>query len=162
MINMIVAMDKNNAIGKNNELLAHIKPDLQYYKRTTSSHIIVMGYNTYLSLPVRPMPNRINIVLTSKDINLDGAVVVHSIDELFLKLKEIGESKEVFICGGASIYKQMMPYADKLYITHIFHEFEADTFFPEIGEEWEIESVNADKENINHKYPHIFAIYKRK
>ena len=110
MINIIVAVDKNLGIGKDNKLLAHIKSDLEYFKRTTNGHIIVMGYNTYLSLPKKPLPNRLNIVLTKKDIKLEGAIVVHSIDELFNKLKEFGEDREVFICGGESIYKQMMPY----------------------------------------------------
>ena len=97
MINIIVAVDKNLGIGKNNKLLAHIKSDLEYFKRTTNGHIIVMGYNTYLSLPKKPLPNRLNIVLTKKDINLEGSIVVHSIDELFNKLKKFGEDREVFI-----------------------------------------------------------------
>lgn len=162
MINIIVAVDKNLGIGKNNKLLAHIKSDLEYFKRTTNGHIIVMGYNTYLSLPKKPLPNRLNIVITKKNIKLEGSVVVHSIDELFNKLKELGEDREIFICGGESIYKQMMPYCDKLYITHVFDNFEADTFYPEISDEWEVESINSTKENLLHKYPHVFAVYKRK
>lgn len=156
MISLIVAMDKNNGIGNNNKLLAHISEDLKYFKRVTDGNTIVMGYNTYMSLPKRPLPNRRNVVLTSKNIELEGAIVVNSIEEL---LKLLNTEEETFICGGASIYNQMLPYADKLYITHIFDEFEADTFFPEITDEWEISESICHKENINHKHPHIFTIY---
>lgn len=162
MINIIVAVDKNFGIGKENKLLAHIKSDLEYFKKTTNGQIVVMGYNTYLSLPKRPLPNRLNIVLTRKDIELEGSIVIHSIEELFIKLKELGEDKEVFICGGESIYKQMIPYADKLYITHVFDSFDADTFFPEISDEWELEGIQSTKENLLYKHPHVFAVYKHK
>jgi dihydrofolate reductase len=159
MISLIVAMDKNNGIGNKNKLLAHISEDLRYFKKTTDGSTIVMGYNTYMSLPKRPLPNRRNIVLTSKDIELEGAIVVNSIDEL---LKLLNPEEETFVCGGASIYRQMLPYADKLYITHIFHKFESDTFFPEVTNEWEVSESICHKENINHKYPHIFTIYTKK
>ena len=130
MISMIVAMDKKRGIGKNNGLLAHIKPDLEYFKRVTEGHTIIMGYNTYLSLPIRPLPNRKNIVITRKDIKIDGTIILHSIDDT-LKWIEKSNEKEIFICGGGRIYQQFMPYADKLYITHIFHSFDADKFFPQ-------------------------------
>lgn len=159
MISLIVAMDKNNGIGNKNKLLAHISEDLKYFKRVTDGHTIVMGYNTYMSLPKRPLPNRRNIVLTTKDIKLEGALVVNSIEDL---LKLLNTEDETFICGGASIYEQMLPYADKLYITHIFAEFEADTYFPGITEKWEISESICHKENINHKYPHVFTIYTKK
>lgn len=156
MISLIVAMDKNNGIGNKNNLLAHISCDLKYFKKTTDGHAIVMGYNTYMSLPKRPLPNRKNIVLTRKNIKLEGATVVNSIEEL---LKSLNPKEETFICGGDSIYKQMLTHADKLYITHIFSEFEADTYFPQIPEEWEITQSICQKENINHKYPHVFTVY---
>ncbi len=156
MISLIVAIDKNRGIGNNNKLLAYIPEDLKYFKRVTNGHTIVMGYKTYMSLPVRPLPNRKNIVLTRKNIELPGAIVIHSIDEL---LKELNSDEEVFICGGASIYEQMLPHATKLYVTHIFDEFQADTFFPEITDEWHISESICSKENINHKYPHVWTIY---
>lgn len=159
MISLIAAIDKNRGIGNKNNLLAHISEDLKYFKRVTDGHTIVMGYNTYMSLPIRPLPNRKNIVLTTKNIDLPGATVIHSLDELF---NEITLEEEAFICGGASIYEQLLPFADKLYITHIFEEFEADTFFPEITDNWEITKSICRKENINHKHPHIWAIYTKK
>lgn len=159
MISLIVAMDKHRGIGKENKLLAHISEDLKYFKKVTNNHTIVMGYNTYMSLPKRPLPNRTNIVLTTKDVSLPDAVVVHSIDEL---LKLLNTNEETFICGGASIYTQLLPYADKLYITHIFDEFDADTYFPEITDEWEISESFCLKENIMHKHPHVFTTYTKK
>ena len=161
MINMIVAVDKKWGIGKDNDLLAHIKPDLKYFKEVTKDNIVVMGYNTYLSLPIRPLPNRTNIVLTRKNIELEDTYVVNSIDKLYELLEEIKGDKDVFICGGASIYEQFLPLSEKLYITHIFHEFDADVFFPKLDEEWEIEKSTCNRENIDHKYPHVFTIYKR-
>lgn len=159
MISIIVAIDKNNGIGKNNELLTYIKEDLQYFKKTTNYHIVVMGYNTWLSLPKKPLPGRVNVVLAEKGTKIDTVIVVNNIDELlnFISLCD----DEVFIIGGASIYKQMIQYADKLYVTHIFENFNADVFFPEIDNTWKITNVIADKININHEHPHIFTIYEK-
>lgn len=162
MISMIVAIDQNRGIGKENELLAHIKPDLQYFKKTTEGKVVVMGYNTYESLPIKPLPKRVNVVLTTKNIEIEGVVVLHSIEELLQWAKTQAQHEEIFIIGGASVYEQMMPYAEKLYITHIFHTFDADTFFPAIQEDWEIESVSCKRENIEHHYPHVFTVYSKK
>jgi dihydrofolate reductase len=162
MVNMIVAVDRNLGIGCNSKLLAQIKPDMDYFKRVTTNSIVVMGYTTYMSIPKRPLPNRINIVLTTKKIELEGTIVVSSVEALLNVLEGFNKDKEVFVIGGGSVYKQLMPYAERLYITHVFESFDADTFFPEITDEWEVENVTADKENIFHKHPHVFAIYKRK
>lgn len=159
MLNIIVAVDKNNGIGKGIKLLAHISPDLKYFKNVTNGNVVIMGYNTYMSLPVRPLPNRINIVLTSKNIELPGAIVVNNVEDAILKGNEF--EKEIFVCGGASVYNQFIDIVDKLYVTHIFENFDADTFFPKISDEWSIENIFGNKENIGHKYPHVFAIYKK-
>lgn len=163
-MNIIVAIDKENGIGKDNGLLAHISPDLKYFKEKTLNSVVVMGYNTYMSLPKRPLPNRTNIVLTTKNIELAGAIVVNSIESLLDKIKELeSNGKEVFICGGAKVYNLMMPYVDKLYVTEIMHKFEADTFFPKIDlREWNLVSSISTEENLNHKYPHKFLTYTRK
>ncbi len=160
MISMIVAIDQKNGIGKNNGLLAHIKPDLLYFKSITEGHTNIMGYNTYMSLPIKPLPNRNNIVITRKQIKIEGVTVLHSIEEA-LKWIEQSDEEEVFICGGANIYEQFMPYADRLYITHIFHDFNAEVFFPSISKKWKIVSTKANRENIEHKYPHLFTIYEK-
>ncbi len=161
MINMIVAVDRKFGIGCNNKLLARIKPDMEYFKSVTANSVVVMGYTTYMSLPKRPLPNRTNIVLTSKNIELEGAVVVSSIEALLHTLESYKEENEIYVIGGASVYKQMMPYAEKLYITHVFDSFEADTFFPEVNDEWEVERVTAGKVNLLHEHPHVFVVYKR-
>ena len=162
MINMIVAVDKRLGIGCNNKLLASIKPDMEYFKKVTANSVVVMGYTTYMSLPKRPLPNRINIVLTSKKIEMQGAQVVSSIEALLEALEIYKNEKEIYILGGGTVYKQLMPFAERLYITHVFDSFEADTFFPEINDEWEVDSVTADKENLFHEHPHVFVVYKRK
>lgn len=161
MINLIVAMDKNRGIGRNNRLLAHIKPDLKYFKELTEGNVVVMGRKTYESLPIRPLPNRENIVLTRELVRYEGCKVAHSIKELFGFLDDM-KDRNVFIIGGGDIYKQLIYYADRIYVTHIFHEFYCDTYFPEIGKEWDIVSTIATRENVEHEYPHIFTIYERK
>ena len=160
MLNIIVAVDENMGIGKDNKLLAHISPDLKYFKRMTEGKTVVMGYNTYMSLPVRPLKNRKNIIITSKNIEIQGAIVMNSIEEV-LKYSQSNINEEIFIIGGASIYKQFLNHADKLYITHIFDKFEADTFFPSI-EDWKLKSAFGTHENLNHKHKHMFAMYQKK
>ncbi|HCC06643.1 MAG TPA: dihydrofolate reductase [Clostridiales bacterium] len=160
MINIIVAIDNHNGIGKDNKLLAYIKEDLQYFKNITKDNIVVMGRKTYESLPQKPLKDRENIILTRENLNFEGAVVYNNIEDV-LELARKTTKSDVFICGGQSIYEQFMPYADKLYITHIFHEFLADTFFPDIGDEWEIENVQATKESIKGEYSFVWVVYKR-
>lgn len=153
MINIVVAIDKNNGIGKDNQLLVHIKPDLKHFKELTINKTVVMGYNTYLSLPNKPLPNRKNIILTTKDILIDGCEVYNSIDDLLDDYK----NEDLYIIGGESIYKQFIDIADKLYITYINESFEADRFFPETNtNEWKINCIKATEENIQHEHPHIF------
>jgi len=162
MLNIIVAIDKKNGIGKDNDLLADIKPDMKHFVKTTKNSVVVMGYNTYLSLPGGPLKNRLNIVLTRKDIEIPGCAVMHSIDEFLGKMNDLAEGREVFVIGGASIYEQFMEHADRLHITHIFDTFEADTYFPVIDDSWALVSSTADRENIEHKHPHMFAVYEKK
>lgn len=160
MINIIAAVDENMGIGKDNKLLAHIEPDLRYFKKMTTGKIVVMGYNTYLSLPIKPLPNRTNVLITSKDIEIEGFIIFHSVEECKKWIDE--QNEEVFIIGGRSIYEQFLPYTDRLYLTHIFHKFDADTFFPDLSEDWQMVSAFGKSENFKHKYKHIFAVYERK
>jgi dihydrofolate reductase len=128
---MISAIAKNDrAIGKDNALLWHIPEDFKHFKELTEGHAIIMGENTFRSIG-KALPKRTNIVLTlSPDFAAPGTVVVHSIDEALTKAREV-EREEVFICGGASIYRQMIEYADRLYLTLVEGDFPADTFFPD-------------------------------
>jgi len=160
-LSIIVAIDENNAIGKNNQLLCHLPEDLKRFKKLTSGHTIVMGKRTYESLPIRPLKNRVNIVIT--DIlteKIDGCIMAYSIEDAIQKCDPFNEN---FIIGGASIYKQFMPFANKLYITKIHHNFEADCFFPEINtHEWELvmkEDFNLDEKNL---YEYSYLTYEKK
>jgi dihydrofolate reductase len=135
-ISIIVAVASNNGIGKNNRLLAHIPGDLPRFKKITTGHTVIMGKNTFLSLPGGPLRNRRNIVITDcHDDVFEGCVTVFSISEA---IEKCDRESENFVIGGASIYRQFLPYASKLYLTLIRKEFDADTFFPEIDiNDWE-------------------------
>ena len=137
---LIVAVDKNWAIGYKGDLLIRISADLKRFKELTTGNAVIMGYNTLLSLPGgRPLKNRTNFVLYPTDIEIEGATVIHGIDEAVDVAAEI-KDKDVFVIGGASVYNQLLPYCDTAYITKIDREFEADVFIPNLDElaEWYI------------------------
>lgn len=160
-ISIIVAVAKNNAIGKDNQLLWHLSEDLKRFKQLTTGHYIIMGKNTYFSLPRRPLPNRTHIVLTDvPGEQIDDCIMAYTIDEA---IEKMNPNEENFIIGGASIYKQFLPYANKLYITWVDEDFEADTFFPVLkNEEWNVVSKedfpNPDEKN---PYPYTYVVYQR-
>lgn len=130
LINIIVAIGENRAIGKNNRLLWHIPEDLQRFKKLTSGHPVIMGRKTFESIG-RPLPNRTNIVVThDKNFTAEGIIITHSLKEAIEKAKEYDQS-EIFIIGGGNIYEQAIPLADKLYLTIVHKKVEADTFFPD-------------------------------
>ena len=131
-MNFIVAVSKDFAIGYKNRLLFNLPSDLVYFKNQTMGKVVVMGERTYRSLPKRPLAGRTNIVL-SDNLNFDGegAIVVHSLDELFKKLDNY-DSENIFVCGGASIYNLLMDYCDKAYITFVNATKPADTFINDI------------------------------
>ncbi|MDP4183673.1 MAG: dihydrofolate reductase [Bacteroidota bacterium] len=134
-ISIIVAIARNAAIGKDNNLLFHLSNDLKRFKQITSGHPIIMGRKTLLSLPKWPLPNRTNIVITHHaEIPFPGCIVVPSVEEA---IKAVDNEAEAFVIGGESIYRQFYSFANKLYLTLVDQDFEADTFFPEIiFEEW--------------------------
>ncbi|HKL67621.1 MAG TPA: dihydrofolate reductase [Bacteroidales bacterium] len=141
MISIIVAVATNSAIGKNNELLWHIPGDLPRFKELTTGHCLIMGKRTWYSLPRRPLPDRTNIVLTDDPCEcIEGCISAYSVEDALSKCEE---GKDVFVIGGGSVYRQFMDIADKLYLTHVHKDFDADTFFPDIDpEEW----IEADRE----------------
>lgn len=134
-ISLIVALDSHNLIGKENHLPWHIPEDLSYFKETTMGHPIIMGKHTWLSLG-KPLDGRINVILThDTEFHIPGCITAHSIDSIINDFHDT----EIFVIGGASIFKQFLPLAQKLYITRINHQFEGDTFFPEVKwDEWEL------------------------
>lgn len=161
-MNLIVAISENNAIGKSGDLLCHLPNDLKYFKQLTTDATVVMGKNTFLSLPRRPLPNRRNIVLTRDTaFAYENTEVAHSIEELRLMLHE---QENVFIIGGGKVYEQFLPIVDKLYITHIHHSWEdADTFFPAINPAvWQCVSEEHHDIDERHAYAYTFAVYTKK
>lgn len=154
-LSIIVAVAENYAIGKNNDLLWHISDDLKRFKQITAGHTVIMGRNTWESLPFKPLPKRKNIVLTSnKSLQYEGAVMAHSYEEIF---NELIPDEESFIIGGGKIYKDLFTYADKLYITWVYKSFDADVYFPEINEnEWKIieksEIFHDEKSGLDYAY----------
>lgn len=162
MISIIVAIAENYAIGKNGDLLCHLPADLKHFKEITTGCTVLMGERTFFSLPKHPLPNRRNIVLTDvAGKTYEGAEAVYSLDELVAK---VSPEEEAFVIGGGMVYRQMMPRADKLYITHIHHSWEdADTFFPEIKEsEWKQIAAERHEADDKNPYAYTFAEYIRK
>ena len=160
-ISIIVAVAENNAIGKDNDLLWHISDDLKRFKKITSGHKIIMGKNTFLSLPVRPLPYRTSIVITDEPSdNYDGCIMAYSIEEAIVNCEK---DEECFIIGGGSIYRQFLPLADKLYLTKVKRAYEADIFFPAISEEeWELIEKEDHIDHQNNSLHFSFLTYIRK
>ena len=141
-MNLIVAVDKNWAIGYKNDLLVSIPDDMKYFREHTTGKVCIMGKNTLESFPGgRPLKNRVNIVIAlEKDYKVEGATVVYSIEEALEEAKKY-DTEDVYVIGGGSIYKQMLQYCDTAYITYVDHEYAADTFIPNLDQmtdEWQI------------------------
>ena len=159
-ISIIVAIDRNNAIGRNNRLLWRLSDDLKRFKKLTTGHTIIMGRNTYYSLPSGALPNRRHVVISNVPREIcPGCEMAHSIEEAIDLVK--GE-EECFVIGGGMVYEQFLPLSGKLYLTRVDAELEADTFFPEIDfSRWKqvhSEKVEADERN---EYPHTYTEYVR-
>jgi dihydrofolate reductase len=138
-LSLIVAASTNNAIGKNNQLLWHLPQDLKFFKNSTWGMVVVMGRKTFEAVN-KPLPGRINIVITTKnDWKAEGVWVAKDLEDALAQAKTTN-CKEIFIIGGGEIYKQTMPMADKIYMTRVHAQIEGDTFFPEIDETlWSLE-----------------------
>lgn len=135
----ILAADKNWGIGYNNHLLVSIPSDMKFFRQTTTGKVVVMGRKTLESFPNgMPLKNRTNVVLTAnQDYQVKDAVIVHSEDELMEELKKY-DADDIYVIGGESVYRMMLPYCDTVYVTKIDRAFQADTFFPNLDEmdEW--------------------------
>ncbi len=134
-ISIIVAVAGDNGIGNDNKLLCHIPGDLKRFKKITSGHTVIMGRNTFLSLPGGALKDRKNVVISDNaQDRFEGCVMVSSIAEA---MDHCDDDRETFIIGGASVYRQFMPYTTRLYLTRVNKSFDADTFFPDIKpDEW--------------------------
>ncbi|RYE13134.1 MAG: dihydrofolate reductase [Sphingobacteriales bacterium] len=158
-VNIIVAISQNNAIGNNNQLLWHLPKDLKHFKEKTTGHTVIMGRKTFDSVG-KPLPRRRNIVITRQDIAIDGCEVVGSIaDALDLCIDE----DEIFIVGGAEIYRQALDLTDRIYLTIVHQFFEGDTFFPELNmAEWEETSREDHQPDEKHAFPYSFITLQRR
>jgi dihydrofolate reductase len=155
MISMIWAMGRSREIGKNNRLPWHLPNDLKHFKEVTYGKTVIMGSKTFESLG-KALPGRRNIVITLEKIEAPGCELVYSIEEALEK------ADDAFIIGGASIYKQFLPYTNRLYITRIEHDFDADIFFPEFDlEEWKLIKREKGIKDEKNPYEYYFEVYER-
>ena len=156
---MIAAVAKNRAIGFENKLIYWLPNDLKRFKALTTGHTIIMGRNTFLSLPKGALPNRRNVVLSRSAKAFDGCDVYPSLEEA---LKHCTPDEDIYIIGGASVYKQALPLADRLCLTEIDDTpAEADTFFPPYNEGWKEESREDHPVDDRHDFPYSFVDYVR-
>ena len=157
-LSMIWAMGKNREIGKGIHLPWHIPEDFKYFKKTTLGKPVIMGLTTYKSLG-KPLPGRRNIVINFNRIVIPGCEVVCSIQEA---VDAVDEETEAFVIGGASIYKQFLPLVDKLFMTYIDHEFDADIFFPEFDlSKWKLVSEEKGTNDEKNPFDYYFRVYKK-
>lgn len=162
-MNLIAAVDKNWAIGLKNKLLVRIPEDQRFFRETTTGKVVVMGRKTLESFPGGlPLKNRTNIVLTrDRGYDAKGAIVVHSLEELLKKLEQY-PSQDIYIIGGESIYRQLLPYCDVAHITRIDYAYEADSWFPNLDErsEWQVTGESEEQTYFNLEY--YFYRYEKK
>lgn len=162
-MNIIAAVDKNWAIGNKNSLLVQIPRDQKLFREITTGKVIVMGRKTLESLPQKqPLENRTNIVLTTdKSYAVKGAIIVHSLEELLEELKKYHD-EDIYIVGGATVYRQMLPYCNVAHITKIDYAYEADAYFPNLDElsEWQISADSEEQTYFDLEY--VFLKYERR
>ena len=160
MITLIAAAAENNALGKDNDLLWHLPEDFKRFKQITSGHYIIMGRKTFESFP-KPLSNRTHIIITRQEEYLvEGCLVVHSLEEA---LEIAPQNEEVFIIGGAQIYEQALPFADKIDLTRVHIELNADAFFPEYNtSEWNLVFSEKHFKDEKHQYDFTFETYIKK
>ena len=159
---LIVAADRNWAIGKNNKLMWSIPADMKFFRETTQGNVVIMGRKTLESFPQgQPLKNRVNIVITrNPSYKVKDAVVVHSVEEAIEESRKY--DGDVFVIGGESIYRAMLPYCDTALVTRIDYAYEADTWFPNLDEdeEWELTAEGEEQTCFDLEY--TFTRYERK
>jgi len=164
-ISIIAALSKNKVIGRKNDLPWHLPDDMNYFMQTTKGHYVIMGRKNYDSIPekFRPLPNRTNLVITrQQDFKAPGCIVLSSIEKA-IETARNAEEQEVFIIGGAEVYKLGLPMANRLYLTEIEAEIDGDTFFPEFSAlDWKEISRKHHTKDGRHAYSFDFAVYERK
>lgn len=160
MITLIAAAAENNALGKDNQLVWHLPNDFKRFKQITSDHYIVMGRKTFESFP-KPLPNRTHVIITrQKNYKVANCFVVSSIEKA---LEICPKNEDVFIIGGAEIYKQSIDIADKIELTRVHATFEADVYFPEIdGKKWDLVFEEYHPKDEKHHFDFTFQTFLKK
>lgn len=160
MLTLIAAAGENNELGKNNDLVWHLPDDFKRFKKITSGHHIIMGRKTFDSFP-QPLPNRTHVVITRQEnFKKPGIIVVHSLERAIELTKD---DPQPFVIGGGEIYKIAMDVADKIELTRVHGEFEADAFFPEIDEsQWKLVAKEYHEKDEKHQYAFTYLTYERK
>lgn len=167
MISAITAVDLNNAIGYKNKLLTSLKEDMQFFKEITKDSIVIMGRKTWDSLPKKPLPNRVNIVVTHHPESMEGNAKFMTMDEVQVWLGKYGAktSNDIFIIGGETIYRKLLPYCERIYLTQIYNKFEeADAYFPKFIEtqKWEMKTMSNLKYDEASDLQFKFFVYDRR
>lgn len=161
-ITLVVAASENNAIGKDNQLLWHLPKDMRFFKNTTWAMPILMGRKTFESMGSRLLPGRLNIILTTQiGLKIEGATVVHSIQEA-ITVAEKENYNELMVIGGGQLYEMAMPIANKIWLTRVHTHIEGDTFFPSLGNDWEMKTVESHLVDEKHIYSFDFECWQRK
>lgn len=157
---LVVAMSENGVIGRENKLPWRLPEDLAYFKRVTLGHPILMGRRTYESIG-RPLPGRMNIVLTrQRDFEAPGCVVVHSLDEAWDTAKG---AREVSVIGGTALFRDTLPFADRIHLTEVLAQVDGDTFFPAFDRsQWQETEISRHPADARHSYPFRIAVLDRK
>ncbi|MAR40402.1 MAG: diacylglycerol kinase [Flavobacteriales bacterium] len=164
-VSLIVAVSANGVIGKDNDLTWHLPRDMKFFKDTTKGHHVIMGRKNFESIPhkFKPLPNRTNVIITRQsDYIAEDCIVVNSVEESIEVAKKNGD-EEPFIIGGGQIYKIALEnnLIERIYLTRIHHNFEGDTFFPNLAEDWKVitrEDCKADEKN---KYDYSFLVLEK-
>lgn len=158
-ISLILAMAKNRVIGNKNQLPWHLPADLKYFKATTLGKPIIMGRKTYDSIG-KPLPGRTNIILTQDPhFHAEGCSVVHTVDAA---LKAAGDVAEVMVIGGATLYKQFLPFAHRIYLTLIHQNFAGDTYFPELPtNDWQVHACQDFEPDEKNAYRYSFLVLEK-
>ena len=161
-MNLIVAVDKNWAIGAGNKPLVSIPQDMKFVRETKKGKVVAMGRKTLESFPGgQPLKNRVNIVMTTdKAYSTNGIVLVHSLEEMLCELKKY-PSEDIYVIGGETIYRQLLPHCDRAYITRIDHAYDADTYFPNLDEDPQWKMTKTSEEQTYFDLEYAFTVYER-
>ena len=158
-ISLIAAVDENNGLGKDNQLLCHLPADLKHFKQITTGKPVIMGRKTFLSIG-KPLPNRQNIILTRLNTPIDGAQIAHSLNDA-LELAELAD--DIMIIGGENVFLQSLPLANNIYLTVIHHQFVADIYFPILDKaNWKCLTKETKEQDEKNSYSMTFYHYQRK